>query len=241
MAACPRNASALEMLTDRLGKARRGDEAAGLFERVLPELPRTSANAALLGQRAWWQASRGDAAGAAATLEEAEGLAPGNVGLVLQRARLLVGGGEAPEAVRLLEEKVRELPGEVELHLLLAETLLSTEPRRAQEAAQRAQPFAADASQRARLLRVKATSGRMLGSPARAIEALKSLVQLQPREAAPRYELADLLWDAGRRTEARAWLEEGAGMDSPVQAAAARAARAAWTRDESRDAASPTP
>ena len=226
--ACPRDGAMLDFLSNRLARARRLGEAEGLLERALPSLPKEPALAQLYGNLAFLRAARGDTAGAAAVLEEAEGFAPGDVALVLQRARLLASTGEAAAAQLLLEEKVRELPGEVELHLLLAETLLGSEPRRAQEVAQRAQPFAVDAVQRARLLRVKATAGRKLGSPARAIEALKSLAQLQPREPGPRYELADLLWEAGRKTEARTLLDEATALDSPGGAAASRAARAAW-------------
>lgn len=239
--ACPRDTSGVATLVDRLRKADRMAEAEGLLARMLPELPRAAESAPLHGQLAALQAARGDAPGATATLEAAELFSPGDVALVLQRARILAGSGEVTEAARILEEKVRELPGEGELHLLLAETLLATEPRRAQEAAQRAQPFAPEPSQRARLLRVKATAGRKLGSPARAIEALKSLAQLQPGQPAPRYELADLLWEAGRRTEARTWLDEGARLDSPEGAAAARAARTAWAQPTAEDAAAPAP
>jgi tetratricopeptide (TPR) repeat protein len=239
--ACPRDTAGVAMLVDRLWKANRMAEAEGLLARMLPELPKEVETAPLYGQLAALQAARGDAPGATSTLEAAELFAPGDVALVLQRARILAGSGEVTEAARILEEKVRELPGEGELHLVLAETLLSTEPRRAQEAAQRAQPFAAEPAQRARLLRVKATAGRKLGSPARAIEALKSLAQLQPEQPAPRYELADLLWEAGRRTEAKTWLEEGAGLDSLEGAAAARTARASWTQPAAGDTAAPTP
>ena len=226
VAACPRDVAGLDGLSDALARRDRRAEAEGLLEALLPEMPPSAALAPLYGRMAWLRAQRGDLDGATALLAQAESLAPGNPELLLQRAKLLVTAGKRAEAVALLEEAVRAQPGEPEFHLQLAETLVASEPRRAESAAGRAQPFVTDTAGKVRLQRVRLAAARALSSPARMLEALRALSLLEPGSASLRYEAADLLLANGQPQAARRWLDEGAALDTPEGAAAARAARA---------------
>jgi tetratricopeptide (TPR) repeat protein len=225
IAACPRTAEALDGLSYALVVRGRGAEAEGLLDALLAELPPGRELAPLYGRLAGLRAQRGDLEGAAAVLARAEELVPGSPELLQQRARLLVTAGKRAEAVALLEEAVRTQPGEAEFHLLLAETLVPSEPRRAEGAVARAQPFVTETAGKVRLQRVRLAAARALSSPGRALDALRSLMLLEPKSAALRYEAADLLLANGQPGQARTWLEEGAALDTPEGAAAARAAR----------------
>ena len=239
MAACPRTAEGLDSLSHALAIRDRRAEAEGLLEALLPGLPQSAALAPLYDRWAWLRGQRRDFDGAAAVLAQAEEVAPGTPALTVQRAHLLSASGKGAEAVALLEEAVRTRPGEPEFHLLLAETLLSTAPRRAEEAAGRAQPFVTDSAGKVRLQRVRLAAARALSSTVRVSESLRALSLLEPTSAATRYEAADLLLEQGQPQAARRWLEEGAALDTAEGAAAARAARA--PRLQALEQAAPVP
>ncbi|MBM4378549.1 MAG: tetratricopeptide repeat protein, partial [Deltaproteobacteria bacterium] len=223
--ACPRTPEGLDSLSNALALRDRSAEAEALLEALLPGLPPSAALVPVYARWAWLRSQRGDHAGAAEVLAQAEAVSPASPELTLQRARLLASSGKQAEAVALLEEAVRAQPGEAEFHLLLAETLLPAEPRRAEVAAGRAQPFVTDTSGKARLQRVRLAAARALASPARALEALRALSLLEPASPSIRYEAADLALTNGQPHAARRWLDEGAALDTPEGAAAARAAR----------------